>query len=188
MTCVLPRCLLLLLLLSQAGDLKCHRHWVVVGPGGGGAQYIPTISPHNARRVMVACDMTGAYITHDAGRSWRMFNLRGRVSFFTYDPQAPDTIYANALGLWRSDDAGKSWNLVYPDPGKVKGLTLAGDHSEVTVNMDTGPLAERVTALAVDPADSKTLYAAIRGGGGTALYLSGDRGQTWQRSAELPDG
>src|SRR5689334_12687894 len=102
MTSLWSRCLLLTLLLAQAGDLNAHRHWKVVGPGGGGAQYIPTISPHDARRVLVACDMTGAYITSDAGRSWRMFNLRGRVSLFAYDPQAPDTIYANALGLWRS--------------------------------------------------------------------------------------
>lgn len=188
MTGVLPRCLLLLTLLAQAGDLNANRHWKVVGPGGGGAMYLPTISPHDARTVMVGCDMTGSYITHDAGRSWRMFNLRGRASFFVYDPLQPNTIYANAIGLWRSDDAGKSWNLIYPDPSKVKGLTVVGDHGEVEVETATGPLAERVTALAVDPADAKTLYAAIRSGAGTALYLSSDRGKTWQRSAELPDG
>jgi hypothetical protein len=138
--------------------------------------------------VLVACDMTGAYITHDAGKSWRMFNLRGRVTFFVFDPGAPDTIYANAIGLWRSEDAGQTWNLIFPDPGKVRGLTIAGDHGEVTLDIEEGPLRERVTALAVDPDDSNTLYAAIASGEDAALYISSDRGQSWWRSADLPDG
>ena len=57
-----------------------------LGPGGGGAQFNPTVSPHDANRVLVSCDMTGAYITHDGGKSWRMFNLRGVVDFFVFDP------------------------------------------------------------------------------------------------------
>ncbi len=61
----------------------------VTGPGGGGAQYNPTISPHDPNTVLVSCDMTGAYITHDGGKSWRMFNLRGTVKFFAFDPKDP---------------------------------------------------------------------------------------------------
>ena len=54
----------------------------VIGPGGGGAMFNPTISPHDPNTVLVSCDMTGSYITHDGGRTWRMFNLRGVVNFF----------------------------------------------------------------------------------------------------------
>jgi photosystem II stability/assembly factor-like uncharacterized protein len=43
-------------------------------------------------------------------------------------------------------------------------------------------------ALAVDPANSKTLYAAIVNEEATALHISFDRGRSWQRSADLPDG
>jgi len=64
----------------------------------------PTISPHDVNTVLVSCDMTGSYITHDGGRSWRMFNLRGVVNFFVFDPKNPKTIYAHATGLWRSVD------------------------------------------------------------------------------------
>src|SRR5258708_21007859 len=86
----------------------------VIGPGGGGAMFNPKISPHDANTVLVSCDMTGAYITHDGGQSWRMFNLRGRVRFFVFDPVDPKVVYAQATGLWRSTDAGESWKLVYP--------------------------------------------------------------------------
>ena len=52
----------------------------VIGPGGGGAMFNPTISPHDPNTVLISCDMTGSYITHDGGRTWRMFNLRGVVN------------------------------------------------------------------------------------------------------------
>src|SRR6266480_4595355 len=68
--------------------------FTVIGPGGGGAMFHPTISPHDPNTVLVACDMTGAYITHDAGKSWRMFNLRGVVRFFVFDPLDQKVIYA----------------------------------------------------------------------------------------------
>ena len=43
-------------------------NFTVVGPGGGGAMYHATISPHDPNEVLVACDMTGAYISHDGGQ------------------------------------------------------------------------------------------------------------------------
>src|SRR3954454_21508894 len=55
--------------------------FTVIGPGGGGAMYLPTISPHDPATAFVSCDMTGEYLTHDGGASWRMFNLRGRARF-----------------------------------------------------------------------------------------------------------
>jgi len=66
---LLTLCLLLFQLIANAIDMNAHPSWKVLGPGGGGAQYIPTVSPHDPRRVLVACDMTGAYLTHDAGKS-----------------------------------------------------------------------------------------------------------------------
>src|SRR5690349_4318102 len=80
----------------------------VIGPGGGGAMFHPTIGPHDPNTVLVGCDMTGAYITHDGGKSWRMFNLRGVVQFFVFDPLKRDVLYAQADGLWRSQDNGET--------------------------------------------------------------------------------
>ena len=48
--------------------------------------------------------MTGAYLTEDAGASWRMFNLRTTTDFFVFDPVDPQVIYDYGLGLWRTAD------------------------------------------------------------------------------------
>src|SRR6266487_5001700 len=72
----------------------------VLGPGGGGAMFNPTISPHDPNTVLISCDMTGAYITHDGGQSWRMFNLRGVVRFFAFDPLDAKVLYAQTSGVW----------------------------------------------------------------------------------------
>src|SRR5206468_5185515 len=105
-------------LAARPGDFK------VLGPGGGGAMFNPTISPHNPNTVLVSCDMTGAYITHDGGKSWRMFNLRGVVEFFVFDPRDKNVMYAQAAGLWRSQDGGETWSLVYPKPSTVKVIRM----------------------------------------------------------------
>jgi hypothetical protein len=158
----------------------------VIGPGGGGAMFNPTISPHDPNTVLVSCDMTGSYITHDAGRTWRMFNLRGVVNFFVFDPLDPKTMYAHATGLWRSTDGGERWKLVYPSPSAVKGVKMNSDHSDEQILADPDPLNE-IAALAVDPADSKILYVAAGTKESPALFISRDYGKSWQKQAGLPD-
>src|ERR1700749_5103376 len=114
MTRLLFRLSLLLTLIVGVVQAQRPGDFKIVGPGGGGAMFRPVVSPHDPNTVLVACDMTGAYITHDAGRSWRMFNLRDVVRFFVFDPLDPKTIYVGARNLWRSTDAGETWKLVYP--------------------------------------------------------------------------
>ncbi|HWR53473.1 MAG TPA: hypothetical protein VN428_20365 [Bryobacteraceae bacterium] len=160
--------------------------WSVIGPGGGGTMFYPTVSPHDVRDVLVRCDMTGAYITHDAGATWRMFNLRGTVSQFVFDPTDRKVIYATTGPLWRSEDAGRTWSLLFPDPASVH-IEMTDDHAgarHVTADGRT----PRVTALAVDPADSRILYAAITDRDGSTLRISRDRGLKWAIAAPLPDG
>src|ERR1051325_5877148 len=80
----------------------------ILGPGGGGAQFYPAISPHDSKRVLVACDMTGSYVTENAGASWHMFNLGAPTRFFEWDPNDANVVYASNIGLFRSADAGKT--------------------------------------------------------------------------------
>ena len=158
----------------------------IIGPGGGGAMFHPLVSPHDANTVLIACDMTGSYITHDGGQTWRMFNLRGVVDFFAFDPQDAKTMYAHATGLWRSNDGGEHWYLVYPSPSAVKGVQLNSDHSDEHILADPDPL-DTISALAIDPTDSKTLYAAAGKKETPALFVSRDYAKTWTRQVSLPD-
>lgn len=158
----------------------------VLGPGGGGAMFNPTISPHDPNTVLISCDMTGSYITHDGGRSWRMFNLRGVVNFFVFDPLDAKTMYAHATGLWRSTDGGEHWNLVYPDPSTVKGVQMNSDHSDEHILADPDALGT-IAAMAVDPSDSHVLYVAAGGKESPAFFVSRDYGKSWQKQASVPD-
>ena len=88
--------------------------WRVIGAGGGGAMFTPAISPLNSDLAFVSCDMTGSYVTENGGDVWRMFNLRGGVDFYAFDPKDPNVVYANSSALFRSVDAGKTWNIIYP--------------------------------------------------------------------------
>jgi len=175
----IPVSLSLLIAAERPGDFR------IIGPGGGGAMFHPTVSPHDTNTVLVACDMTGSYITHDGGHSWRMFNLRGVTDFFAFDPKDPKTMYAHATGLWRSTDGGEHWNLVYPNPGSVKAVKMNSDHSDETIVAEPDPLGT-ISALAIDPADPKVLYVvAGPDKEKAALFVSRDQGATWQEQVDL---
>src|ERR1035441_1404341 len=152
--------------------------WRIIGPGGGGSLYHPTVSPHDHRTALVACDMTGAYITHDGGATWRIFNLGDPVQFFVFDPLDANVIYANAVGVFRSGDAGATWRRYFPRD--VQKITMGDDHASGLLHT-TGEPSGDVTAIAIDPADSRAHYLAL----GTALWNSFDAGATWQKPADF---
>ena len=189
MTLFFLRALLGLFVLANGnGDAPRPGNFRVIGPGGGGAMFHPTVSPHDLDTVLVSCDMTGAYISHDGGKSWRMFNLRGVVEFFVFDPLDENVIYAQSNGLWRSQDQGATWNLVYPTPASVKGVKMSSDHSDEDIVAEPNPLGT-ITAMAIDPADSGVFHvtAGDRKKGNSSLFVSRDRGQSWTKEADLPE-
>ena len=168
-------------------DAQAVNSWRVVGAGGGGAMFNPVVSPLNPELALVSCDMTGSYITENGGADWRMFNLRGVVDFYAFDPKDFRTIYANSSALFRSTDAGKTWHAVYPPPSEITGIVSKGDHaSEVIVTKDS--TSRKVLALAIDPSDGKKLYAAISIDRQVGFYYSDDHGATWTKDRILPYG
>ena len=180
--------LILAALALMASDGNRPGDFTIVGPGGGGAMFHPTISPHDAETVLVSCDMTGAYISHNGGKSWRMFNLRGVVEFFVFDPNDKNVIYAQATGLWRSSDNGETWKLVYPKASAIKAIKMDSDHSDEDIIADPDPLST-ISAMAVDPEDSRTFYVAAgnRTKGNFGVFISRDAGESWSKLADLPD-
>jgi photosystem II stability/assembly factor-like uncharacterized protein len=164
--------------------------WKIIGPGGGGTMIAPTVSPHDPNIVVEHCDMTGAYITLDGGLSWRMFNLRAVVETFAFDPRDPKVIYAGNAALWRSDDTGRSWRMVFPDPAGRTVEHQLGDHSDyrLTSAAPDYPAGGRISAIAVDPANSSRIAVAFADGqtGGSLLLTSADRGKSFRRAHEFP--
>src|ERR1041385_2520760 len=179
---------LILAVLALGGGSDRPGGFTVVGPGGGGAMFHPAVSPHDRDTVLVNCDMTGAYISHDGGKSWRMFSLRGVVQFFVFDPLDKNVIYAQSTGLWKSHDEGATWNLIYPRPSTIKGVKMSSDHSDEDIVAEPNPLGG-ITAMAIDPGDSKIFYvtAGYRKKGTSFLFISRDGGQNWTTAEDLPE-
>jgi photosystem II stability/assembly factor-like uncharacterized protein len=168
----------LALITSAPGEPRWR--WRTLGPGGGGALFHPTVSPHDPRIALVACDMTGNYITTDAGGRWRSFNLGAPVEFFLFDPSEPRLIYAKAAGvLFRSSDRGTAWARFFPSA--VAKITMGDDHASPTFHVARGARGE-VGAMAIDPEDSRVVYVSID----SVLWLSRDGGASWQEAGDLP--
>ena len=158
--------------------------WGFVGYGGGGAMFYPAVSPHDPDYALVACDMTGSFVTTNGGASWRMFNLRGPVDYFVYDPLDSNAIYAKSIGLFKSTDRGNSWALFYPQPSEVVGVVSIGDHaSEVIVTKDN--TRRDVQAFTVDPENSQKLFAAISIDRALGFYVSKNGGKDWVKEKDL---
>jgi photosystem II stability/assembly factor-like uncharacterized protein len=113
----------------------------------------------------------------DGGTSW-MENWRAGFDCLwtlVIDPQTPGTVYAGSgdYGVIKTTDGGSTWN--------VMSFGLPGTTS-------TGPGAPTATALAIDPRNTRTLFAGLAGvelydyGAGTfgaGIFKSTDGGATW---------
>lgn len=156
--------------------------WRVIGPGGGGAMFCPSVSPHDPKLVFVACDMTGAYVSRDAGANWRMFNLQEIVREFAFDARDANVVYARGLCLWVSRDRGVSWSKLLPMPGEAAEPVAIGDHADIKQFTRDGRTYQ-VTTLAADPVVSGALYATTQVGAEQFILFSRDYGQTWSQQA-----
>ena len=117
------------------------------------------VHPTNPRRLLSA---QGRSIRQslDGGRSWqRVFSNADLVRTVTRDHSDPDLLYAgigNFIGLFRSENGGQDWQFNQANP-----FTSIND-------------------IAIDPADSLTLYA----GGREGLFKSLDGGDSWQEAMQ----
>lgn len=199
---VLGATLLTAAIASAPGPAPRLDDWRVIGPGGGGTMRRPVVSPHDPSFVVQGCDMTGSYVTHDGGDSWRMFNLGWVVNTFAFDPVDPKVVYAGTGALWRTEDAGDTWTMVFPDPTRHTVEHGWGDHAETVYTTDDPlyPSGRMVVihAIAIDSMDANRLAIALAatdaGPPGahptdaTVVLTSEDRGKTWTRRGKLLSG
>jgi photosystem II stability/assembly factor-like uncharacterized protein len=183
---------LCLLLPSAAGAQSAARldGWTIIGPGGGGTLIAPAISPHDSNVVIEHSDMTGSYITRDGGASWRMFNLRAGMETFAFDPRNAKRIYAGGAALWRSDDGGQSWSMIFPNPAKKTVEHQTGDHGEysLTTNDASYVTGLVIRQIVIDPSNSNLIHLAFSDprNGGSTLLVSKDSGVSFKYEHEYP--
>jgi photosystem II stability/assembly factor-like uncharacterized protein len=122
------------------------------------------ISPDDPQKMYVG-GHPGFYRSEDGGKSFSQDNsgLPGTdVHGLGMDPQNPDTLYAYIVdeGIYRSTDAGESWELVSSEAGVM------------------GPIL-------VDSRDTDTLYVSSMQG---SFLKSTDGGEGWETVSSFPGG
>jgi photosystem II stability/assembly factor-like uncharacterized protein len=190
--------LLFILLVTAAtscGDTSSHRKteissgpasgtdWIRIGPGGGGATFIPTFSYADANRFIIRCDMTGAYLTKDGGSSFSQINYPNGSYSFAFDPMDPEVIYIGSNALNSSSDGGKTWKRIFPAEEEIIKEISSGDHASFSILTKKGSLYnsvgefKTVRNIEVDPNNSDHLYFSMN----NHFFYSRDSGISWEK-------
>src|SRR5262245_37676928 len=134
------------------------------------------VDPRNRSVWYVATASSGLWKTKNRGESWEPIFDEGdsySLGCVTLDPNHPDTVWLGAgenqalrsvsfgTGLYKSTDAGESWNRV--------GLKNS----------------EHIGKILVDPRNSDVVFVAAQGplwapGGDRGLFKTTDGGKTWK--------
>ncbi len=128
------------------------------------------------------------------------------------DPTQPATLYTGSARVWRSTDAGDSWEplptatvganwnayavatiAVAPSSpavlmvGKGPNVYRTADGGQTWNRGDDGLPGAPVNRIAIDPTDASIAYAAVGAADSFGVYATTDGGAHWQpRSAGLP--
>lgn len=193
----------------QTGSQQQHASWKIIGPGGGGGVFLPTISPFDENLVLTHCDMTGGYISYNGGSDWRMFNLWNTPNDFAFDPVNPDLIYVATQGnrysedrgsalsmLFRSADRGLHWNIVYPDPAAAKKVERLQSSDLLPSEIIPSAFDGSIEKVRVDPRNNKHIFLGLaplqqlmsrssESNGMATVIASEDNGATWKILAKV---
>ena len=135
----------------------------------------------NGRTTLGYVSNTRGYVykTVDGGQHWQPTATTGtgwtRADALAADPRRPGTLYAgNVIAVYKTVDGGRSWRPwnrgLFPPPGPLQ-YGHHGTPGTLSWNRGEG----HVTDIAVDPANSKIVYAAADG-----VRKSTDGGHTWK--------
>jgi len=171
-------------LLSYCGTSRKQAdamQWEKLGPGGGGSTFIPAFSYHSPDNFLVRCDMTGAYLTSDGGKSYDQINFENGSSCFAYDQNDLATIYIGSAGMNRSNDGGKTFEQIFPKKNDIETERFLGDHAEYEIKTKESSLyvneVGKIESIGVDPVSSNSLYFTM----GSFFFYSIDSGHSWKR-------
>jgi len=157
------KCFGTFIILAAAAAVSPAQTWRQVGPPGGTVISLGA-DPHNAQRLYLGTSDGHVFTSDDEGGHWRLLSRIGAgqddvITHIVVDSRDSNrlfastwTLYSGGGGVYRSDDAGRSWHLI-------------------------GLAKETVRALAQSPSNPR-IFAA---GSLTGIYRSTDEGKTWER-------
>jgi len=152
-------------------------------PGGAGLTlHHIIVDPDNPKRIWVAISSAGVFYSEDGGETWEPRNKGVRADYMPEDqrypefgqcahsiakaPGVPDRLYQqNHCGMYRSDDAGKTWVSIEEGLPSTFGFPSA-----------THPTDPDTVFLLPLNGDIKGRYMPDAA---TAVYRSRDGGRTW---------
>ena len=159
----------------SAGTLRktddAGAHWRTVAGVPSSALSV-AINPRHSDTVFVGTARGDILRSSDGGRSWRRvaqaptlpLSHQYAIAVIAIDPNDPDNVYAGRPtgGIIKSSDGGDTWTRA-----------------------NAGLTNRTVNAIAIDPADSRTLFASTRGG----VFVSRNSGASWnQDDRSIPEG
>lgn len=173
---------------SLVRGLWDHPHRPTWEPGGGGGAVHTILPDPTSDRVTVAMSTGGVYVSEDGGASFEPRN-RGISAVFMPEPApeygqcvhkvavdaaGPDRMYAqNHFGVFRTDDAGRSWTSIADGLPADFGFPIASSPS--------APGTAWVVPLVAD-------MQRVPPGGKLRVHRTRDAGSTWEEGGEgLPD-
>ena len=170
---------------KQAPEKDLVVKWEKLGPGGGGATFIPTFSYETPQNFLVRCDMTGSYITNDGGASYKQVNFANGANAYAFDPGDANSIWIGSTTLNHSTDGGKTWELVFPRKEEILSEIFHDDHANYRIETSDSSLYVseygRIGTVRIDPALKGAMYFSM----GPFFFYSSDEGKTWSRE-KLP--
>jgi photosystem II stability/assembly factor-like uncharacterized protein len=171
-------------------------------------------APSAPQTVYAGCANSGTYRSDDSGATWQSIPITtGSVNLGTsytwgvkalaVDPTNPDVAYAvcgTCGSIWRTTDAGQSWQTVGTDPqwgesvavkpndpnyvvvGSADGIMVTNDGGDTW----EGPYGSGPMRVAFDPNDTSQLWAIAYQALTSSLLHSTDGGQTWTTVTTSP--
>lgn len=168
------------------------------------------VSPADGRTLYASVVDSGIYRSDDQAGHWSRVETsfsNGAVTVLALDPRRPTAGYAAGYGIgaYKTADGGAVWTrLALTDPNLMTLLLdqhepdrlLVGGRGKIYTSQDAGatwtdvtlpavspPSDPLITALAQDPSDPMTMYAASKTG---EVWLSHDGGRRWMSRTVTP--